>query len=368
MMSVRTIDELDTPAVLIDLDRLESNIQRMAGYCRERGLALRPHTKTHKNPGIAKLQIEAGARGITVAKPGEAEVMVNAGIDDVLLAYPIVGDAKAARVAELATKARVRVSLDSLEAIRGLSQQAAARSVELGILLEIDAGFGRCGVASPEAALALARAAADSPGLRFDGLMFYPGHIKRPAAEQDPLIEAVNQRLAAHYAAFLRAGMPITTVSGGSTATAYRSHDFHGVSEIRPGMYAFLDRNMVTIGVGTFEECAISVLVTVVSDAVPKRVMLDGGSKTFSSDAMFVGDGRGYGYVINHPDAEFIGLSEEHGHVDVSLCARAPRVGQRLRVVPNHVCTTINMHDRVYGVRGDQVEREIEVAARGRVQ
>lgn len=363
-----TIDELDTPAVLIDLDRLEDNIERMAGYCRERGLNLRPHTKTHKNPDIAKMQIAAGARGITVAKPGEAEVMANAGIDDLMVAYPIVSAIKASRVAELAERARLRVSLDSAEAIRCLSEPAAARNCEIGILVEIDAGFGRCGVSTPDAALALARAAADSPGLRFDGLMFYPGHIKRPPVEQGPLIDAVNQRLAGYYAAFLRAGISIGTVSGGSTATAYQSHLFQGLSEIRPGMYAFLDRNMVTIGAGTLEQCAISVLVTVVSDAVPKRVMLDGGSKTFSSDPLYVGDCRGYGHVIDYPEADLIGLSEEHGHVDVTRCFHPPRVGQRLRVVPNHVCATINMHDRIYGVRGDSVESEIEVAARGRVQ
>jgi D-serine deaminase-like pyridoxal phosphate-dependent protein len=362
------IEELDTPAVLIDLDRLERNIARMAAYCREHGLALRPHTKTHKNPDIAKMQIAAGACGITVAKPGEAEVMADAGIDDMLLAYPIVTAQKAGRVAELARRARMRVSLDSREAIECLSRQAAARGVEIGILVEIDAGFGRCGVSAPEAALQLARAAKDSPGLRFDGLMFYPGHIKRPAIEQGPLIEAVNQRLDAYYEAFKRAGIPIEVVSGGSTATAYQSHLFHGLTEIRPGMYAFLDRNMVTVGVGGMDECAISVLVTVVSDAVPNRAMVDGGSKTFSSDVLFVGDGRGFGYVTGEPDIDLIGFSEEHGHLDVSRAAGRLHVGQRLRVVPNHVCTTINMHDRVYGIRGDRVEKMIEVVARGRVQ
>ncbi|HZU28853.1 MAG TPA: D-TA family PLP-dependent enzyme [Bryobacteraceae bacterium] len=362
------IDELDTPAVLIDLDRLERNIERMARYCREHGLALRPHTKTHKNPDIAKMQIAAGACGITVAKPGEAEIMVNAGIDDILLAYPIVSAQKAGRVADLATRARLRVSLDSREAIECLSRQAAARGVEIGILVEIDAGFGRCGVGTPEAALALAREVAENPAVRFDGLMFYPGHIKKPAAEQPPLIDAVNQRLDAHYEAFERAGIPITVVSGGSTATAFQSHLFHGLTEIRPGMYAFLDRNMVTVGVGGMDECAISVLVTVVSDAVPNRAMVDGGSKTFSSDALFVGDGRGFGWVIGNPDIDLIGFSEEHGHLDVSRAPGRLHVGERLRVVPNHVCTTINMHDRVFGIRGDRVDKAIDVTARGRVQ
>jgi D-serine deaminase-like pyridoxal phosphate-dependent protein len=353
-----TIDQLDTPAVLVDLDRLERNIDRMGRYADEHRLALRPHTKTHKNVDIAKRQLAAGAHGITVAKPGEAAVMANGGIDDIMVAYPIVSAQKAARLAELAERARLRVSLDSVEAVRCLSEACAARGTDIGILVEVDVGFGRCGVAIPDDALRIAREA----GSRFEGLMFYPGHMAKPSDEQTPLIADANRRLQAHYEAFRKAGIPIRTVSGGSTPTAFRSHEFEGVTEIRPGMYAFLDRKMVAIGVGGLDDCAVSVLVTVVSNAVPGRAMVDGGSKTFSSDAMHQ---PGYGLILEHPEYELIAFSEEHGHLSVT---DPPRVGERLRIVPNHVCATTNLHEKVYGIRNGVVEREITVDARGRVQ
>jgi D-serine deaminase-like pyridoxal phosphate-dependent protein len=363
-----TIDELDTPSVLVDLDVLESNIKRMADYCHQHHLQLRPHAKTHKSVVVAKMQLAAGACGLTVAKPDEADMMAAAGIEDILVAYPIVTARKAARIAKLAERAKMRVALDSIEAIECLSRAAAAQGVDIGVLVEVDIGFARCGVGRPEDSIALARAADRMRGVRFDGLMFYPGHIKSPASEQAPLIEEVNRRLIPHYEAFTAAGIPVSIVSGGSTPTAVQSHHFKGVTEIRPGMYAFLDRNMLTIGVGTREQCAITVLVTIVSNVARSRVIMDGGSKTFSYDPLSVGDHRGYGLVLGQPHAEVIGFSEEHGHLDTSRCARAPRVGERLRIIPNHVCATINMHDRVFGIRGDRVEQIIHVDARGGVQ
>lgn len=362
------IEQLDTPAVLVDLDRLERNIDRMARYAAEHHLALRPHTKTHKNVGIAKRQIAAGACGITVAKPGEAAVMAAGGIEDIMVAYPIVTAQKAARIADLAERARLRVSLDSIEAVRCLAEACGARNVEVGVLVEVDVGFGRCGVANPADALAIARAAMDSRAIRFDGLMFYPGHMAKPAAEQDPLIADANRRLTAHYEAFSMAGVPITVVSGGSTPTAFRSHEFTGVTEIRPGMYAFLDRKMVAIGAGTLDDCAVAVLVTVVSNAVPGRAMVDGGSKTFSSDAINLPDEGGFGLILEQPAAALIGFSEEHGHLDVTRCPVRLRVGERLRIIPNHVCATMNLHDRVYGIRDNIVEKEITIDARGQVR
>jgi D-serine deaminase-like pyridoxal phosphate-dependent protein len=363
-----TIDELDTPAVLVDLDVIESNIKRMSDYCREYRLQLRPRTKTHKSTVFAKMQLAAGACGITVAKPGEAEVMAEAGVDDILVAYPIVTPQKAVRIAELAERAKMRVALDSTQAIECVSRAAAARGVDIGVLVEIDGGLGRCGVGTPEESVALSRVADRMPGVRFDGLMFYPGHIKSIPNEQAPLIEDVNRRLTAHYAAFAAADIPLEIVSGGSTPTALRSHHFKGVTEIRPWTYAFLDRNLLTIGIGTLKECAVSVLVTVMSNAVNSRAIVDGGSKTFSFDPLWVGDGRGYGLILEQPDAELIGLSEEHGHLDTSRCARPPHVGEHMRIIPNHVCATINMHALLFGIRGDRVERTLCLDARGCLQ
>jgi D-serine deaminase-like pyridoxal phosphate-dependent protein len=362
-----TVQELDTPAVLVDLDALDRNIDRMARYCRERGLQLRPHTKTHKNAGIAQQQIDAGACGITVAKTGEAEVMAAAGIGDIMIAYPIATPSKAERVAELARSCRIRVSLDSEAAAECLSIAASKAGTEIGVLVEIDVGFGRCGVASPGESLALARRIRALQGLRFDGLMFYPGQIRKPSNEQTPMIEEVNRLLRSHYQVFADAGIGISTVSGGSTPTAFRSHEFEGVTEIRPGMYAFLDRNMLSIGVGEPADCAVSVLVTVVSNAVSGRAMVDGGSKTFSSDSALA-PLTGFGSVLEAPEAELMGFSEEHGHLDVSGCARSPQVGERLRIIPNHVCATMNLHDRVWGHRGGVVERELTVDARGKLR
>jgi len=362
------IDELDTPAVIVDLDIMERNMQRLAGYCRDHSVALRPHTKTHKIPELAKLQIQYGARGITVAKVSEARVMRNAGIDDILIAYPIVAEAKARELALLARDTTVTVSLDSLEAAQSISLAAAERAVRVGILVEVDVGLHRCGVASPEDALTLARKVLVQPNLDFRGIMFYPGHMMAPLARQRELLGPVNQFMDEVYDVFARASIPIQVVSGGSTPTAFLSAEFHGLTEIRPGMYPFYDRNMIGAEVVAVESCALSVLVTVVSTTVNGRVILDGGSKTFSSDRFLAGHGRGFGLVVQDPAAEFEAMSEEHGHLSVAASQRAYRVGERLRVIPNHVCTTINMHERIHGVRSGQVETSWAVAGHGKLQ
>ncbi len=362
------IDDLDTPAVLIDLDIMERNLARMAQYCRQHGLALRPHTKTHKIPELAHRQIASGARGITVAKLGEAEVMIQAGLTDILIAYPLVGQPKTARLAALAERASLKVSLDSEEAARGISRSARERGVRIGLLVELDVGFRRCGVERAEEAVSLARCIQDLPNVDFCGLMFYPGHFMVPEPQRRELLQEVNARLHRVYEAFDRAGLPCEIVSGGSTPTAWISHEFAGVNEIRPGMYIFNDRTMVGLGVARPEDCALSVLVTVVSTSVSGRAIVDGGSKTFSQDRYRAGDGRGFGLVKEDPDAELEALSEEHGHLNIARSSRRYRVGERLTIIPNHVCAVLNLHDEVYGVRGDQVEAVWRVAARGRVQ
>jgi D-serine deaminase-like pyridoxal phosphate-dependent protein len=362
------VHELETPAVLIDLDVMERNLARMAEYCRRHGLALRPHTKTHKIPELAHRQMASGASGITVAKLGEAEVMIQAGLTDVLIAYPIVGREKAARLAALAERASLTVALDSEEAVRDISRSAQERGVRLGLLVELDIGFRRCGVQRPDEAVALARLIHDLPNVDFRGVMFYPGHFMAPEPERRQLLEDANTRLRRFYDAFERAGLSIGVVSGGSTPTAFISHEFLGVTEIRPGMYIFNDRTMVGLGVARPEDCALSILVTVVSTSVSGRAIVDGGSKTFSTDRYRAGAGRGFGLVCEDPEAEVEALSEEHGHLDISRSSRRYRVGERLRIIPNHVCTVMNLHDEVYGIRGDQVEAVWRVAARGRVR
>ena len=362
------ISDLDTPAVVVDLDVMEQNLSRMADYCRAHNLRLRPHTKTHKIPELAHKQIESGASGITVAKLSEAEVMLDAGLNDLLIAYPIVGPAKAQRLAAIAERATVTVSLDSEEAVRGISTAMSERGTRAGILVELDVGFSRCGVANETEALALAQTIASLPGLEFQGLMFFPGHFGVAPAERAVLRKQVNEFLDRCLETFARADMPPATVSGGSTPSRYESDLFHGVNEVRPGTYIFNDRNTVGVSAASLSECALSVVVTVVSTSVSGHAVIDGGSKTFSSDRYQAGDGRGFGLIKEDPAAEIERFSEEHGHIKVSQSGRRYTVGERLMIIPNHVCSTVNMHDEIYGVRGQVVETVWRVAGRGKVR
>lgn len=361
------IHELETPCVIVDLDIMERNVERMADYCHEKAIHLRPHTKTHKIPELASLQVKKGSIGITTAKVGEAEVMFDHGISDILIAYPIVGDQKVQRLARLAKNACITVALDSEESMEDIALAQKQHGVWVGILVELDVGFGRCGVVDERAAVALA-AKCVSLGLEFRGLMFYPGHLLVEAERQAKLREEINIRLDRVFDAFQRAGIPIAVVSGGSTPTAYMSHCFHGVTEIRPGIYIFNDRNMLGLGVTRIENCALSVLVSVVSKAVPGRIVVDGGSKTFSSDRFLAGNGQGFGLIREDLMAEFESMSEEHGHLAICKSEKRYRIGERLTIIPNHVCSTINLHDAIYGVRGETVESIWRVAARGKVK
>lgn len=362
------ISELETPAVIVDLDVMDRNLSRMADYCRQHQLLLRPHTKTHKIPELAKRQLASGATGITVAKIGEAEVMLNAGITDMLIAYPIVGQEKTTRLARLAGEARISVSVDSEEAARGISEAATRQGTKVGILLEMDVGFGRCGLGVESDLVTLAQKITALSGLEFRGLMFFPGHFGVAPEERAAMRNHVNEFLERVLEAFSRSGLSLAIVSGGSTPTAYEGSLFHGVNEVRPGTYIFNDRNTVAVSACSLEDCALSVVVTVVSTAVPGHAVVDGGSKTFSYDRFQWGDGRGFGIVKEDPAAEVERFSEEHGHLNIQQSARRYRVGDRLSIIPNHVCTTVNMHDEIYGVRGERVEEVWRVEGRGKVR
>lgn len=363
------ISQLDTPAVLIDLDIMERNIQNMAEYCASAEVSLRPHIKTHKIPEIAQRQIKAGAIGITAAKPSEAAVMANAGIKDILIAYPIVSPAKAKALLDLIEKeVTVSVSLDSLEAAECLAQEAHARAQRISLLVELDVGFGRCGVATSRLAVSLAESIRALPGASFGGVMYYPGHLFLSGPEQDRLVADVNDRVNECVAALEAAGFDVPVVSGGSSPTARRSKEFTRLTEIRPGMYPLNDRNLVEGGFARLDECALTVLTTVVSTAVQGRAIVDGGSKTFSSDRLLTGSQLGSGLVMEDQNAAFLSMSEEHGHLDISKSSRSYKLGEKLRILPNHICTTINMHNKIYGIRKEMVEEVWTVAARGCVQ
>ena len=360
------VADLDTPALIIDLDIMERNLRRMAEYTAAHGLRLRPHTKTHKIPALARQQIDLGAVGLTIAKVGEAEVMLEADPPDLLLAYPIVGQRKLDRLMEVAKRAPVTVSLDSLPVARELSDAAKEAGVEIGVLAEIDAGLGRVGV-QPSDAVDLARNIAHLPALRFEGIAFYPGHIRSLDEDGRRALAALSTLLSAVVRDLKQAGLKPRIVSGGSTPTMFHSHEVAEMNEIRPGTYIFNDRNTVLSGACTFEDCAASIMATVVSTARPGQMIIDGGSKTFSSDRPANSE-VSFGYVVDAADAVFTKMNEEHGFVDIHRVNQSFTVGDRVRIIPNHICVAMNLHECVYGVRGDTVEQVWRVEGRGKLQ
>jgi D-serine deaminase-like pyridoxal phosphate-dependent protein len=359
---VTAFEDLDTPALIVDLDIMERNLHRVADYCAAHKLRLRPHTKTHKSIHIARQQLALGAAGLTVAKTGEAEVMLGAEPRDLLVAFPVIGEPKVRRLASVAGITRVTVALDSLTAARQLSEAAERSGARFGVLVEVDVGLGRVGVL-PADAPALARAVAALPGIEWRGITFYPGHIK----DQDPAkLAALSEMVGRLVGEFAAAGIKPEIVSGGSTPALWHSHQIEGLNEIRPGTYVFNDLNTVASGACALEDCAASVLVTVVSRA-ESRMIVDGGSKTFSSDRLSSG-GPGHGRVMEAPGAVFHKMNEEHGFVDLSGAERSFEIGEKVRIVPNHICVAVNLHEYVYGVRGGKAEEVWNVEGRGKLQ
>ena len=365
------VSDIDTPALLVDLDVMERNLRRVADYAQKHGLRLRPHTKTHKSPRIGRRQLELGAAGLTVAKVGEAEVMLDAAPADMLVAYPVIGRAKLERLMAVARRTRVTVSLDSLFAAQQLSEaaQAAGRGiVKIGVLAETDVGLGRVGVSPGGELLDLARGIERLAGLSFEGIAFYPGHIKDNGAAGRAALAALGGLIQSMLADFRREGIAVRIVSGGSTPSLYHSHELAGLNEIRPGTYVYNDWNTVASGACTPEECAGALLVTVVSTARSGQIIVDGGSKTFSSDRLTGSTESTFGHVVEAPEAVFHKMNEEHGYVDVRQCGRKFEIGERLRIIPNHICVAVNLHERVYGIRNGEVEEVWEVAGRGKLQ
>ncbi len=360
------IDEIETPAVLIERETLDRNLRTVASYCKKNDLALRPHTKTHKILEIARLQIKYGATGITVAKLAEAEVMADGGISDIVVVYPLWGNSKWKRLAELAKRVRISVAMDSLSVAEGISGTAKRAGVEVGIRLEFDTGFGRCGLPLERQSIESAQRILALPNLRWEGVSVYPGHImgNRRIRERDIVRE--NAQLDRLFALLDAAHIPYEVVSGGNTPAVFESHRFHGLTEIRPGTYVFNDRNTVDAESASYSDCAATVLATVVSTSVHGRAIIDAGSKMFSGDALLSGERKYFGYVQHHPEAILEDLSEEHGHLSVP--DNAPfRIGDRLRVIPNHICPCMNLQDYVFLVSADQVLDRWKVAARGMV-
>ena len=362
-----SLDTLETPAAVVDLDRLDRNLHRAADYAAAHQLALRPHVKTHKSRRIASEQLRLGAQGLTCATPFEAEVMASV-CDDLLFAYPPVGVARAARLAQLPTGVRVTVALDSDRAIDDVGAAARGSSRTIGAYIELDLGMHRVGVPAVDEALRLAQQIASTRGLEWSGLAFYPGHVREPVAEQEASLAQLAERLDDALQRFAAAGLAPLVVSGGSTPTLWRTHELPGVTEFRPGTYVYNDRTTAAIGACAWEDCALTVLATVVSTAVEGQAVIDAGTKSLGREPVRGVEGEGYGQLLDHPEVVVARMSEEHGMLDLRGTDWRPEVGDRVRVVPNHVCVVVHLNDIVYGARGDALETSWPVDARGRGQ
>lgn len=340
---------IETPSLVVDRARMEHNIADMAAYAAGRGIGLAPHAKTHRTPEIAHLQMAAGAEMLCIAKLGEAEALADAGLDRFVMAYPIVGEAKIARARRLMQRARILLSVDSFAGAEALGAGMAAAGIVADVLVITDTGYHRCGVAATEAA-DFGAAVASLPGLRLRGLITHEGHAYSKPGEEglhNSSVDAGRQMVDA--AAGLRAqGLDIDVVSVGSSATARHTTAVDGITQVRPGIYAFNDYGQVLRGVVGLDRCAARVVATVVSHVEPDRAILDAGSKSVSHDRLGIhvpGAPGGYGLVVDLPGWELYQLSEEHGWL--RWTGDGPpgglTIGQRVQILPNHICSAFHM-------------------------
>lgn len=360
--------DLDTPALLVDWDKLEANIGRMQKTADDAHVKLRPHAKTHKTPAIAHLQLRAGAKGITVAKLGEAEVMASAGIDDILIAFPLQGAQKMVRLLNLAERVRIRVSLDSMKVAGDISDAAVQRRAKIPVLVEVDTGLHRVGLAPGEGVRAFVRDLVKLPGIEFAGLLTHAGQgYASQNIEQVADLGRQEGELIVETAELIRSdGIEVQDVSVGSTPTAPFAARVKGVTEIRPGNYVFYDASQLALHSCTPENCALTILSTVVVKH-PERLVIDAGSKAMSSDRLGPSITL-FGSIKGFPNLEIWRLSEEHGSVRPVGEGTVPEIGDRVEIIPNHACSVMNLHDKFYALRGDRVIGEFPILGRGKIQ
>ncbi len=360
-------NELDTPVLVVDRDILDDNIKRMAAIAQDAGISLRPHIKTHKCPAIAHMQLKAGASGITCAKLGEAEVMAQEGINDILVAYPVWGRSKTERLINLHRKISIHISLDSIEVAHALSEAFAAVDRTLDILVEVEIGLGRLGIPIGQPLIIFVRELTDLPGIAFRGLLCHAGHVhgvKNPEDvarvgydEGEQMVKAAEE--------LRQAGFEVRDISVGATPTVPFSAKIPGVTEIRPGTYAFNDIHMVDIGAATHQQCALKVIGTVISTPCMDRIILDCGGKSLSVDATRNG---GFGLLSEHSDIRVTKLYEEHGIIHLDRSKYPYKIGDRIEVIPNHACMCVNQWDEIAMVRNGEVETFLPVLGRGKVR
>lgn len=348
--------DLSTPLPIIDEAKLASNITRVQSYMDEHGIAFRPHIKTHKIPSVASQQVAAGAKGINCQKITEAEVFAEAGFDDLLITFNILGGEKLERLVALNERiGGLKVVADSETTITGLAEAVAGKR-SLAVLVECDTGGGRCGVQTPEQALALAEQIVAAPGLTFTGILTYP------KANSEAAVESFFSRT---LTMLKERGIACPIVSNGGTPSLFSAHEVPSATEHRAGTYVYNDRSMVRAGHCSVDDCAMFILATVVSRPTEDRAILDAGSKALTSDLLGFSD---YGMIVDYPEAVISGLSEEHGTVDLSkVTGRRPQIGEKVRIIPNHTCVVSNLFDIMTFHSNGIVTRVEDVAARGLV-
>lgn len=358
----RHLDDIETPALILDMDRMERNIKRMAKFAKECGVSLRPHVKTHKSPEIAKIQLAAGSSGVCLQKVSEVEVFAGAGIHDIFLTNEVVVPQKIQRLARIAEKTHVGVAADDVDVVRTTGRIFKDAGAKLDVYVDIDAGMGRCGVQARDAPK-IAKEISRHGSLVFRGIMGYEGHVNgaKTKDEQVRLSNAAMDKIVAAKMEVERAGLAVDVVSVGSSVSTWINAMHPATTEVQPGMYALNDHVLVSRGVATMQY-ALTVLATVMSKPARDRAVVDAGSKAFNFDmGLYPVPLDREGVVMEH-------FSEEHGWLHLTERGREVRIGDRVRFVPAHCCTAVNQHDEMVGIRGDRVERIIPVLARGKMR
>lgn len=362
--------DLDTPCIVIDLLKMNNNINRYQKIANDAGVALRPHAKTHKTPEIAQLQMDAGAVGITVAKLGEAEIMADGGIRDIVIAYPIVGSQKLQRLIDLAKRVHLTTVIDSYQVAEGISNVALQAGIVINVWVEIDPGYGRVGVKPGADLERLAGALVSLKGIQITGVLVFAGQSYDAKNDDERReIAARETSIACEAAATLRRyGFTIDSISTGSTPVSRFAGTMVGATEIRPGTYVFGDLTQVNTKSIEIDQCALTVLATIISRPAPDRAVIDAGTKVFTMDGDESPIGTGRGYVLGHPEITVSWFNEEHGILTLPLSEQGLQVGDKLEIVPVHCCAVVNMLDELNVVVNDQVEKIWTIAARGKVR
>lgn len=366
---IEAMEQWDTPSVQIDLDVLDRNLRETANAAARAGVKLRPHTKTHKSVWIAKEQLRYGASGITVAKLGEAEVMAEAGIDDILIAFPVIGAPKLERLGKLMEKAKITLSTDDIEVARQWSSFGRSLNRDIAVYIDVNTGLNRCGKEPGDETAELVKRISELPHIRVTGLMTHSGHaygfnnndaVREIAKQEAESLLLTKRKLE-------ESGISIPEISVGSTPTSKFVADIAGlgVTEMRPGAYVFGDGGQWAMGLIGQEMLAMTIVATVVGRPRPGTIIIDAGSKTLSSDVSKYHPG--YGIILGHSGAVIERLSEEHGIVKVAD-SDAFEIGQQIRIVPNHCCVVTNLQDRLTGVRNGRFEKWLPVDTRGQIR